>query len=195
MSTIASLCVFCGSNTGAKPAYTEAAQTLGRLLAGREITLVYGGGKVGLMGTVADAALQAGGKVTGVIPQSLVEKEVDHTGLTELHVVGSMHERKALMADLSDGFIALAGGMGTLDELFEILTWAQLGFHAKPIGLVNTLGYYDHLLAFLQNALAEGFVRDAHLQTLLVEREAERLFQRMYDFAHVRVGNTQMPYV
>ncbi len=195
MSTIASLCVFCGSNTGAKPAYTEAAQTLGRLLAGREITLVYGGGKVGLMGTVADAALQAGGKVTGVIPQSLVEKEVEHIGLTELHVVGSMHERKALMADLSDGFIALAGGMGTLDELFEILTWAQLGFHAKPIGLVNTLGYYDHLLAFLQNALAEGFVRDAHLQTLLVEREAERLFQRMYDFAHVRVGNTQMPYV
>jgi uncharacterized protein (TIGR00730 family) len=153
------LCVFCGSNGGGRPDYLEAARALGRVLAQRGIGLVYGGARVGLMGALADAALASGGHVLGVMPESLVAKEVAHTGLTELRVVKSMHERKAMMADLSDGFVALPGGWGTLEELFEVLTWAQLGLHRKPCGLLNVAGYFDPLLAFLDHTIDEGFVR------------------------------------
>src|ERR1051325_8659898 len=153
------LCVFTGSSSGARAAYAEAARELGTLLARRGIGLVYGGARVGLMGAVADAVLAAGGEAIGVIPQALVAKEVAHTGLTALHVVESMHARKAMMSDLSDGFIALPGGWGTLEELFEVLTWAQLGLHRKPTGLLNVDGYFDGLLAFLTHTVAEAFVR------------------------------------
>ena len=153
------VCVFAGSSAGTRPEYLAAATELGRLLAMRGVGLVYGGARVGLMGAVADAVLAGGGQVTGVIPQALVDKEVAHSGLTTLHVVTSMHERKALMADLADGFIALPGGWGTLDEMFEVLTWAQLGLHAKPCGLLNVHGYYDGLLSFLEHSTDEGFVR------------------------------------
>ena len=154
-----SVCVFCGSNSGRGDRYVEAARELGGELGQRGIKLVYGGGCVGLMGVVADAALAAGGHVTGVIPAALVAREVGHLALTEQHVVDSMHERKALMAKLSEGFIAMPGGYGTLDETFEILTWAQLGMHAHPIGMLNVDGYFDKLLAFVDHAIAEGFVR------------------------------------
>jgi hypothetical protein len=153
------LCVFTGSNKGSRREYADAARALGRALAERGIRLVYGGGRVGLMGVIADAALSAGGEVVGVIPEALVAKEVGHGSVSELRVVKSMHERKALMADLSDGFVALPGGWGTLDEFFEILTWAQLGLHRKPCGLLNVHGYFDRLLAFLDHSVAEGFVR------------------------------------
>ena len=153
------LCVFCGSNGGGRPDYLESARKLGRVLAERGIGLVYGGARVGLMGALADAALAEGGHLLGVMPESLVAKEVAHTGLTELRVVKSMHERKAMMAELSDGFVALPGGWGTLEELFEVLTWAQLGLHRKPCGLLNVAGYFDPLLAFLDHTIDEGFVR------------------------------------
>ena len=153
------VCVFAGSSAGNRPEYLAAAEALGGALAAREIALVYGGARVGLMGTVANAVLAAGGQVTGVIPRALVDKEVAHDGLTDLRVVTTMHERKALMAELADGFIALPGGWGTLDEMFEILTWAQLGIHQKPCGLLNVLGYFDQLLAFLDHAVQQGFVR------------------------------------
>jgi uncharacterized protein (TIGR00730 family) len=145
------VCVYCGSATGANPAHRDAAEKLGVLLATRGIGLVYGGGNVGLMGVIADAALRAGGEVIGVIPGALMDKELGHTGVTKLHVVASMHERKQLMADLSDGFIALPGGIGTLEEFFETLTWLQLGFHNKPVGLLNVAGFYEHLLTFLRH--------------------------------------------
>jgi len=176
------VCVYCGSSSGANPVHREAAEQLGALLAGRGIGLVYGGGNVGLMGAVADGALQAGGEVIGVIPAALMEKELGHTGVTKLHVVASMHERKQLMADLSDGFIALPGGIGTLEELFETFTWLQLGFHGKPVGLLNVLGFYDHLLAFLRHATAEEFLRPSHLDSLLVETDASELLERMAHF-------------
>jgi uncharacterized protein (TIGR00730 family) len=153
------VCVFAGSSVGARPEYRAAAIELGRAVASRNIGLVYGGAHVGLMGAVADAVLAAGGHVTGVIPRALVDKEVAHNGLTDLRVVTSMHERKALMADLSEAFIALPGGWGTLDEFFEILTWAQLGLHQKPCGLLNVCGYFDGLLSFLEHSTIEGFVR------------------------------------
>jgi uncharacterized protein (TIGR00730 family) len=153
------VCVFAGSSAGVRPEYIAAATDLGRVLATSGIGLVYGGARVGLMGAVADAVLTGGGAVTGVIPRALVEKEVAHSGLTELRIVTTMHERKALMADLSDAFIALPGGWGTLDEFFEILTWAQLGLHRKPCGLLNVLGYFDRLLAFLDHTVEQGFVR------------------------------------
>ena len=162
------ICVFTGSNRGTREAYATAARELGRVLAQREIGLVYGGGRVGLMGVLADEVLAAGGRVTGVIPESLMAKEVGHRGLTELRVVRSMHERKALMADLSEGFVALPGGFGTLDELFEALTWAQLGYHAKPCGFLNVEGYFDHLLAFVGHAVAEGFVKPGHASMIAV---------------------------
>jgi uncharacterized protein (TIGR00730 family) len=152
------ICVFCGSNTGTRPAYAEAAETLGKLLAARQISLVYGGGKVGLMGKLADAVLEAGGKVTGVIPQSLMRKEIAHAGLTDLRVVDSMHQRKALMADLSDAFIALPGGFGTFEEFCEIVTWAQLGLHRKPCGVLNVERYYNNLLGLFDHAVAEKFL-------------------------------------
>lgn len=176
------ICVYCGSATGANPAHREAAVNLGTLLARRGIGLVYGGGNVGLMGVIADAALHAGGEAIGVIPSALMDKELGQLGVTKLHVVGSMHERKQLMADLSDGFIALPGGIGTLEELFETFTWLQLGFHSKPVGLLNVAGFYDHLLAFLRHARADQFLRAGHLESLLVESGADALLERMSRF-------------
>jgi hypothetical protein len=161
------VCVFCGSSTGRQPAYADAARALGSELARRRLGVVYGGGSVGLMGELADAALAAGGEVIGVIPRGLATKELAHAGLAQLHVVSSMHERKALMASLADGFVALPGGLGTLEELLEILTWSQLGIHRKPIGVVNVGGYWDGLLGFLAQAVAEGFVRPEYAALLL----------------------------
>lgn len=166
--TLRRLCVFCGSGAGARPEYRSSAAALGRELALRGIGLVYGGASVGLMGVVADATLEAGGEVLGVIPRSLAAKEIAHGGLTQLHLVESMHERKALMASLCNGFMALPGGIGTLEELFEVWTWAQLGLHEKPVALLNVCGYYDSLLAFLDASVTEGFLRPgvrAMLQT------------------------------
>jgi uncharacterized protein (TIGR00730 family) len=161
------LCVFCGSSAGGRPEYAAAARELGALLARHGLGLVYGGGHVGLMGVLADAVLAGGGEVIGVIPQALMDRELAHPGLTELRVVGTMHQRKALMADLADGFAALPGGYGTGDELFEILTWAQLGLHARPIGLLNTAGYFDALLAWLDHMVREQFLRPEHRRLLL----------------------------
>jgi uncharacterized protein (TIGR00730 family) len=171
------VCVFAGSSTGVRPEYRAAADALGRAVAARGIGVVYGGAHVGLMGVLADAALKAGGEVVGVIPRALVAKELAHTGLTDLHVVESMHQRKALMADLADGFIALPGGWGTLDELFEILTWAQLGLHRKPCGLLNVQGYFDRLLSFVDYSIAEGFVRRDYRQLIAVADAAEPLLE------------------
>ncbi|QXC63243.1 TIGR00730 family Rossman fold protein [Aquihabitans sp. G128] len=158
--------VFCGSNPGTDPAYAEAARALGAELAARRIGLVYGGGAVGLMGIVADATLAAGGEVTGIIPQHLWDKEVGHKGLTELLVVGSMHERKLAMADRADGFVALPGGVGTFEELFEVLTWTQLGIHDKPVGVLDVAGFYAPLLGFLDSAVTAGFLREGHREIL-----------------------------
>jgi uncharacterized protein (TIGR00730 family) len=173
------VCVFTGSSSGARPEYRQAAADLGRLLAELGIGVVYGGARVGLMGVVADAALAAGGEVVGVIPDALVAKEVAHTGLTDLRVVASMHERKALMSDLADAFVALPGGWGTLEEFFEVLTWAQLGLHRKPCGLLNTLGYFDGLLAFLSHTIAEGFVRSQNAALIAVSATPGELLDRL----------------
>ncbi len=173
------ICVFCGSSTGGLPHYARTARELGTLLAGQGLGLVFGGGRIGLMGVVADAALAAGGEVIGVIPESLQQRELGHDGVTELHVVESMTGRKQLMADLSDGFISLPGGMGTLDELFEMLTWSQLGIHAKPSGLVNQSGFYDPLLTFLERCEREGFLKPKHRAMLLVEDTPALLLARM----------------
>jgi uncharacterized protein (TIGR00730 family) len=169
------LCVFCGSSAGSNPSYAEAARTFGRTLVRRGLGLVYGGGSVGLMGELADAMLAAGGDVVGVIPRALQLREVGHDGLTTLHVVGSMHERKARMAELADGFVALPGGMGTLEEFAEILTWAQLGLHRKPCGLLDVEGYWRPLVAFLDHAVAEGFVRPEHRRIVLVAERPDAL--------------------
>lgn len=174
-----SLCVFSGSNFGARDAYAESARALGRTLAERGIRAIYGGGRVGLMGAMADAALAAGGEVIGVIPEALMAKEVGHTGLTKMHVVKSMHERKALMAELSGGFIALPGGWGTFEEMFEVLTWSQLGLHKKPCGLLNAGGYYDKLLEFLEHAIDEAFVRREYASILAVSASPGELIDRM----------------
>ena len=163
------LCVFSGSSPGAHADYARAAEELGRALADQGLGLVYGGASVGLMGVIADAVLDAGGDVIGVIPQALVDREIAHPGVRDLRVVGSMHERKALMADLADGFVALPGGMGTLEELFEVYTWTQLGLHAKPLGLLDVRGYYAQLVAFLDHAVAERFVTAEHREMLVVE--------------------------
>jgi uncharacterized protein (TIGR00730 family) len=173
-----SVCVFCGSSPGNDPDYAAAAQELGRTLAERGTTLVYGGGHVGLMGVVADAALGAGGEVIGVMPRSLVDREIGHTNLTKLHVVRSMHERKALMSELSEGFIALPGGNGTLEEFFEVLTWAQLGEHAKPCGLLNVAGYYDPLLAVFDQMVDRAFLKREHREIVLVEEDPSSLLER-----------------
>lgn len=169
------ICVYCGSSLGARLAYHDAARRLGETLAERGIGLVYGGASVGLMGVVADGALARGGEVIGVLPEVLKHKEIAHPGLSELHIVGSMHERKALMAELSDAFIALPGGLGTLEELFEILTWALLGLHRKPCGLLNVEGYYDGLAAFLARSVSDGFLRQKHRDLLLVAESTEAL--------------------
>ena len=172
------LCVFCGSSVGARAEYLVAAQTLGRALAERGVGLVYGGARVGLMGAVADAALAAGGQVIGVIPRALEQREIAHTGLSELRVVGSMHERKAVMSDLSDGFVALPGGLGTLEELFEVWTWAELGVHDKPCGALDVAGYYAPLIDFLDHGVREGFIRSAQRARLLVDDDPARLLDR-----------------
>lgn len=173
------VCVFCGSNTGSDAAFAAAARALGEALVRDGRHLVYGGGRVGLMGVLADAVLAGGGTVTGVIPESLAAREVAHRGLTQLRIVTSMHTRKALMSELADAFVALPGGFGTLDELFEIVTWAQLGMHTKPIGLLDVNGYYGSLLAFADRCLADGFVRPEHRDLLLVDTSAERLLARL----------------
>jgi uncharacterized protein (TIGR00730 family) len=173
------ICVFCGASTGTDPRHAEAARSLGRAIAGRGLELVYGGGSVGLMGAVADAALGAGGRVIGVIPQVLQIRELAHHGLSDLRVVGSMHERKALMAELSDGFVALPGGMGTLEELSEVLTWAQLGLHARPVGLLDVGGYYRPLITFFDQAVEAGFLRPAHRAILQVAVEPEAMLDRL----------------
>jgi uncharacterized protein (TIGR00730 family) len=173
------ICVFCGSSSGTQPSYTHAAETVGRLLAQQGTELVYGGGNVGLMGTVADSCLAHGGRVLGVIPQLLVDKEVAHTGLTELRIVGSMHERKALMADLSDAFIVLPGGFGTWEEFCEILTWSQLGIQRKACALLNVNDYYNPLLQMADNAVTEGFLRPIHRDLLLSDDDPARLLDRL----------------
>ena len=182
------ICVFCGSGAGNRPEYVASARGLAALLQSRGWGLVYGGGRVGMMGALADAALAAGVQTVGVIPQALVEREVAHTGLTELRVVSSMHDRKALMADLADGFVALPGGLGTLDEFFEICTWAQLGIHAKPCGLVNVAGYFDPLLAVLDRAVEEGFLNETHRSIVMVESSAEALLMRFDRFRPKRIS-------
>lgn len=181
------LCVFCGSNTGRNPAYRQAAQQLGRLLAERNIEVVYGGGNIGMMGALADACLDAGGRVIGVIPDSLMNKEldgraVDHPSLTRMEVVDSMHTRKARMAELSDGFIALPGGFGTFEELCEMLTWSQLGFHKKPVGILNVAGFFDPLLAMMDRAVEEGFLRAQNRAMALSGSDAESLLADMAAF-------------
>jgi uncharacterized protein (TIGR00730 family) len=173
------LCVFCGSSSGVHPVYAQAAQTVARLLCRRGIELVYGGGNVGLMGTLANACLREGGRVIGVIPQALADKEVAHTGLTELRIVSSMHERKAVMADLSDAFVALPGGYGTWEELFEALSWSQLGIQRKACGLLNVNGYYDPLLELVDKSVAEGFLREGHRELLLSDDDPGRLLDRL----------------
>jgi uncharacterized protein (TIGR00730 family) len=177
------ICVFCGSSAGGKSVYAQAAQAVGRLLCRRGIGLVYGGGKVGLMGVLADACLAEGGRVIGVIPQALVDREVAHSGLTELRVVNSMHERKAIMADVSDAFMALPGGYGTWEELFEMLTWSQLGIQRKPCGLLNVSGYYDPLLELADKALSEGFLRGVNRDLLLSDDDPERLLDRLSTYS------------
>jgi uncharacterized protein (TIGR00730 family) len=171
------LCVFSGSSPGAHPDYVLAAEELGRALADRDVVLVYGGASVGLMGAVADATLDAGGEVVGVIPQALIDREIAHPGLSDLRVVSSMHERKALMAELSDGFVALPGGMGTLEELFEVYTWTQLGLHSKPLGLFDVRSYFAKLVAFLDHTVEERFLTVEHREMLVVEQRAEALLE------------------
>jgi uncharacterized protein (TIGR00730 family) len=173
------ICVFAGSSRGAREAYALAAQQLARELVAQGYEVVYGGGKVGMMGVLADAALAAGGKVIGVIPKALLAKEVAHAGLTELRVVGSMHERKAMMAELSIGFIALPGGLGTMEEFFEVLTWSQLGLHAKPCGLLNVAGYFDSLLAFLDSTVNERFVKSEHRALVITSTSPTQLLERL----------------
>jgi uncharacterized protein (TIGR00730 family) len=173
------VCVFCGSSPGARPAYAEATAEVARLLVGEGIGVVYGGGHVGLMGVLADTAMAAGGEVIGVMPQALVDREIAHGRISELRVVGSMHERKALMAELSDAFIALPGGAGTLDELFEVYTWAQLGLHDKPCGLLDVEDYFARLADFLDHAVRERFVREEHRAMLMIEREPRALIERL----------------
>ena len=173
------LCVFCGTNTGARPEYSAAARQLGELLAEEGIELVYGGASVGIMGDLADAVQEGGGHVTGIIPQQLIQKEEAHRGIPDLIVVASMHQRKSQMADLSDGFVALPGGIGTLEGFFEMLTWGQLGIHAKPCGVLNIAGYFDSLTAFLDHAVKEGFLTEPHRQTIMVESTPKALLERL----------------
>ena len=176
---ITRLCVFCGTNTGSRPDYRTAARELGTLLAEEGIELVYGGASVGIMGELADAVQEGGGHVTGIIPQQLIQKEAAHRGIQDLIVVASMHQRKSQMADLSDGFIALPGGIGTLEGFLEILTWGQLGIHAKPCGILNIAGYFDALTAFLDHAVKEDFLTEAHRQTMMVESTPKALLERL----------------
>ena len=179
MPELRSICVFCGASTGRDPRYAAAATAVGRTLAERGIELVYGGGRLGLMGVVADAALASGGRVTGVIPTGLVDRELAHPAVSELRIVASLHERKSVMAELADAFIALPGGLGTLEELAEVLSWAQLGLHAKPIGALDVAGFYGGFVGHLDHAAAEGFVSEAHQGLLLVDDDLSRLLERL----------------
>jgi uncharacterized protein (TIGR00730 family) len=181
------ICVYCGSSPGRDPLYRQAAAALGAELVERGLGLVYGGAGIGVMGAIADAVLARGGQATGVIPESLAVKEVAHEGLTEQYVVASMHDRKALMAELSDGFIALPGGWGTIEEIFEVLTWAQLGFHEKPCGLLNVNRYFDGLFAFLEHTIEEQFVKPVHRQMLIMESDSGRLLDRFDGYVAPRV--------
>lgn len=181
------ICVFCGSSSGLRPEYKAAAEQVGRYLAMHRIGVVFGGGKVGLMGAMADAALAAGGEVTGVIPRHLMAREIGHNGLTKMHVVGSMHERKAMMADLSDGFVALPGGFGTFEEFCEVLTWSQLGLHKKPCGLLNVNQYYSPLLEMFDGAVAEGFLRAENRRIVLSHNEIADLVEMMEAWVPVSV--------
>ena len=183
-----SVCVYCGSRPGADPRHAEAARTIGALIGARGARLVYGGGRVGLMGVVADAALAAGALALGVIPRSLMEREVGHGGLTELQVVETMHERKRLMAEQADAFVALPGGIGTFEELFEVWTWRQLGYHDQPIGLLNVAGYYDPLLEFMRQTERAGFVSEDTLAMLAVDDDPERLLDRLAALARESRG-------
>ena len=183
------ICVFCGSNPGFNPVYREAARELGRLLAGRGLGLIYGGGRVGLMGILADAVLEHGGEAIGVIPEQLFALEVGHNGLTELRVVRSMHERKASMAELADGFIALPGGYGTFEEFCEIVTWAQLGLHSKPCGLLNVNGFYDGLLGQLSRAVGEGFIQPRQRELVLSGEEPGELLEKLFAWNPETRGN------
>lgn len=181
------ICVYCGSSPGNNGEYIDHARKLGRVLAERRITLVYGGSNIGLMGVMADAALEAKGEVIGVMPRVLVAKEVAHRKLSQLHVVESMHERKAMMAELASAFIAMPGGAGTMDELFEVWTWGQLGLHTKPCGLLNIRAYYDRLAAFLDHATLEGFIQAAHRDMLIVAETAEDLLSRFHAYTPPRI--------
>jgi uncharacterized protein (TIGR00730 family) len=173
------ICVFCGTNPGSRPEYGAAARELGQILAEQDMELVYGGASVGIMGELADSVQEHGGHVTGIIPQQLMQKEAAHTGIPNLIVVASMHQRKSQMADMSDGFIALPGGIGTLEGFFEILTWGQLGIHAKPSGILNVAGYFDELIGFLDHAVQEGFLTEEHRAAIMMEGEPRRLLERM----------------
>jgi hypothetical protein len=173
------LCVFCGSSVGARKSYEDAAQAMGRILASRGIGLVYGGGNVGLMGVIADAVMAHGGNVIGVIPQPLADREIAHPNITELRVVDSMHTRKAMMAELADGFIAMPGGVGTFEEFFEVVTWTQLGLHRKPCGLLNVSGFYAPLAAFIDQAVSEGFIKPIHRAAIVVDDDPERLLNTL----------------
>jgi uncharacterized protein (TIGR00730 family) len=176
------VCVYCGSNFGLNPRFRESAVELGNELVNRGIGLVYGGASVGIMGTIADAVLERGGEAIGVIPSALAHKEIAHPSLSKLHIVGSMHERKALMAELSDGFIALPGGWGTIEEIFEVLTWAQLGFHRKPCGLFNVESYYDHLFAFLEHAIDQQFVKAEYWPMLIMRPDADSILDAFANY-------------
>lgn len=182
------VCVYCGSNSGKQAEYAENACGLARELVKRDITLVYGGASVGIMGKLADTVLELGGNVIGVIPQALVEREVSHHGLTELHVVNSMHERKSMMAEIADGFIALPGGLGTLEEIFEVMTWSNLGFHQKPMALLNTQHYYDHLSSFLDHAVDQQFINANQRDLLYIEESPITLLNRMADYQPLNEG-------
>lgn len=177
-----SICVYCGSSFGAAPLYADAARLLAKEMVDNNIALVYGGGNVGLMGVIADEVLRRGGEVTGVIPQALLDKEVGHLSLTRLHIVKNMHERKALMAELSNGFIAMPGGIGTLEELFEALTWSQLGFHEKPIGLLNVGGFFDGLIQFVQHLVTQRFLKSDQAALMMYESDAATLLQRFKSY-------------
>jgi uncharacterized protein (TIGR00730 family) len=185
------ICVYCGSCPGHSPAYKQAAVELGVFLANAGISMVYGGGDIGLMGAVADSVMAAGGEVIGVIPHHLVELEIGHRGLTQLVEVDGMHQRKSKMAELSDGFIAMPGGIGTAEELLEILTWLQLGLHGKPVGVLNTLGYFYHLIEFISHMEKEGFLKDVHRDMLLVENEPLNLVSRMRSFVPISFSKVQ----
>ena len=177
-----SICVFCGSSVGKRDEYLQQARNLGQIIAQKNMTLVYGGGNIGVMREIADSTLKHGGKVIGVMPQHIVDKEVAHYNITQLHIVSSMHERKAKMAELSDAFIALPGGFGTIDELFEVMTWNQLDIISKPTGMLNIEGYFDHLISFMDHAVDEKFVRPEHKKNLIVETDANILIQKLEKF-------------